>query len=1460
MDINIADQTYPVIELLGHEALSKPYSFECEIHTDFYFPAEQFLAEKGLLELKNAKGHIRNIAGIVTSVSEIGQSSDQKKRVRLIFESGLALLKQEHDAQIFLNKKIQEILRTVIEKQHFSREQIKFHFDQEYDARPYTLQVPGETDFEFIHRLIAKCGIFYWLDVDNDNECIHFSDNNFALSLNPQSPFTYIQANHLGPHDADLGEDLQSRFYNLQPCAKSVAQKFLVTDYNEETPSNVVASRSKGGGKQAHYFGLGAKNNKDAEQFVKLLEEHAEVDAWHLQGKSNINTLKPGDLFSLDASQLHSRYNTDYLVTEIRHEAKQAPGEQGEGESQSYKNTVKLIKRKTPYRDKIPEHPKLPMSFTAKIESNGTYAYLDDQGRYHLRQHFDRSDTEHTQAMPALRRMTPYAGPPKQGRKPSGIHMPLQEGAEVILSCLNGDPDRPIILGTVPNHDKMSPVTSHNKHQNRILTQSDNELLFDDKQHAERIVLRTYNAHNILEMNAKKGDHKITLASYQGAVNIKAKYDIHIESGNDTIEQVGKDRIHRAKEKHKTQTQEGDIHHQAKTHQLFTAKENTRIQSGKDIRIKSKKHTGFIVEQGATINVMGSEANITVEEGSFNLQSAKNITITGTGKGPIEITQNGAGIKIDPDGATHLFGNSINLSSASGVKFIGQVNYTGGSPATQTVVASKAKSVEDIRDLKLEGDPNIINLTWDRNWLPITETASAQFSILNFNGGESGTVKVYEYHGEKPMLVEIQSFTLKNDQCMGEITLPWTWSAKEEQEKQHNQTPKPKLYHFEVEIGDTKSDMFSNDLYLTKTQHITINTEKERTIPDQSRMSLYTELKDLELKPDKRGMYPQTNLERYSKKSQCRFSTIPIGTSELTARWMRHTATKQQTFQNIEFLDENNGKPWYKTNVITTEKSELEQESNLTCLSPPIICDLREDADPDKDPNARDYLTDDELNYFESNGNNLTIFIHGYNSHRGKFSKHIESFHVDDDKITPVFSEADATTYRDENLLKKQFPEIKDAKINLDKEFLNGAGAHKWIINMEDNLNRAAGFDHTDYTKFTRIVGILWEGDPEHDYDYMTAVQQSLLTGPRLAKLVNQIHNEKPDIKINIIAHSQGNGVLVKAMDVLGKDAANIINHAFFWEPAIPDNALSPSEKGRKKNDPWYLPNAHKSAKKITILYSNNDNIVGPIPKTQAPGVTQLEVNKETPIDELLYSELISSLDLYGMYEIAHWVGLPTSYLFAANTQEKIYQHFRKEHPTLKLNPSFKKQIEWEKLQGRFQALYHNLRDRIIETRDQVCNALKEASHPDVARALWMKEEGFIYAGPILSFLSVATVALSIREPVFAYLILKKYKGDIIHFTEIIEGAITLALVMFVEADFKHEVRHAMGWDGPEINYDDPNDFILSQNKQGKIRLENQTPWLWSHSAMREPNKDVMEHVYKGALLDPVKGMKFGDY
>ena len=109
-------------------------------------------------------------------------------------------------------------------------------------------------------------------------------------------------------------------------------------------------------------------------------------------------------------------------------------------------------------------------------DTSGDYAQIDELGRYRVRLPFDSSGRQGSSASRWIRLAQPYAG------AGYGSHFPLHKGTEVLLAHIDGDPDRPIIVGSVPNPHTISPATSANATQSVVNTASGIRIEMEDLQ------------------------------------------------------------------------------------------------------------------------------------------------------------------------------------------------------------------------------------------------------------------------------------------------------------------------------------------------------------------------------------------------------------------------------------------------------------------------------------------------------------------------------------------------------------------------------------------------------------------------------------------------------------------------------------------------------------------------------------------------------------------------------------------------------------------------------------------------------------------------------------------------------------------------------------------------------------------------------------------------------------------
>jgi type VI secretion system secreted protein VgrG len=183
-----------------------------------------------------------------------------------------------------------------------------------------------------------------------------------------------------------------------------------------------------------------------------------------------------------------------------------------------------------------------------------------------------------------IRKQSPHGGPRSERGKPVGWHAPLQDGVEVMLSCLNNDPEQLTIAGGLYNPGNKSPVLAENLTQNIYRTVSGNALIMDDKKAKELIKLHARDGLLCLELNADKAGQWVGLSTIEGAAEFSAKKTQLLKSGDTLTERTGNDRIQQVENRHLTKTNQGEIHQQSARDAALRAGEYVEIISGTPAR------------------------------------------------------------------------------------------------------------------------------------------------------------------------------------------------------------------------------------------------------------------------------------------------------------------------------------------------------------------------------------------------------------------------------------------------------------------------------------------------------------------------------------------------------------------------------------------------------------------------------------------------------------------------------------------------------------------------------------------------------------------------------------------------------------------------------------------------------------------------------------------------------------
>jgi len=541
------------------------------------------------------------------------------------------------------------------------------------------------------------------------------------------------------------------------------------------------------------------------------------------------------------------------------------------------------------------------------------------------------------------------------------------------------------------------------------------------------------------------------------------------------------------------------------------------------------------------------------------------------------------------------------------------------------------------------------------------------------------------------------------------------------------------------------------------------------------------------------------------------------------------TVSEQRRFAPGQHLDEG----------IDLTVIQGERKARAIHLPPPVIINLRDAA-----PASEDLLTDEQLDYFRANGNNAFIYIHGYNvphGERGRFLNRRDSqkrYGGHGPTPTNAWHPNKATTWQDAEAL----PDTSATPPKEDQ--LNGTGAHNWAIHMEYQLNRAAGFDGENWMPYSRIINISWPGDTGST-DFMQAELNAMTAGRRLAPLLLQLAGA--GIAINLISHSLGARVALTALNIVGAiGKSNLVDHLFLWQPAVADNALTnDSSRDVHPLGLGVFPSAHSAARKIVVLHSRGDGILGAgededsawwqdalLRFSPAALITTTAwnlANAEDAMDDVLGY-------FRGAYDKKWWTFpsfLDNGFGPAIETLYKDYLPLTFDAPTT--HPQRSLYVS--------EALKQTVKENWARLGKDI---LAEAN------ALWQLCIDCLRNGerpPDYTLMAPLNHRASISPQVAKDYVLRLKK---------------LAVNNWVP---EQPPRPALGYVGFDEVADkaspDFDQFISSLLDKNEVDQVNQSTWLFSHSGMRIPSEEVFKRSYKEAVIDRLKeqGRKqFGQY
>lgn len=372
-----------------------------------------------------------------------------------LWRLGLAI-----DCRCFENQTVEQILTLVLEQHGITYE---WHLAESfYPTLEYVVQYQ-ESDLDFFHRQLEHWGLFYFFEQTDDGAVLHIGDANDAFPSFATDAVPYAQtASEEGNdyHVLALGRRTRPRTREVE-----------LRDYNHRLPRHVSATvdvdLATGFGRHLSY-GEHFADEDAGQPLAKVRAQQLMVSRETYTGRTSVRAFAPGHRFSLTGYPSPD-LDREYVVVEVR--------ERSGFEGHAYECELVLIDASVPFR--VPCETAKPridgyMHATVTGSTTGMVAPIDADGSYTLEMPYASAYHREENIERKVRMAQPLSG------EAYGVHFPLYHGIEVVVAHLDGDPDRPIIVGAMPNKRDTSPVTEPDATKSRIKTKSGILMEFED--------------------------------------------------------------------------------------------------------------------------------------------------------------------------------------------------------------------------------------------------------------------------------------------------------------------------------------------------------------------------------------------------------------------------------------------------------------------------------------------------------------------------------------------------------------------------------------------------------------------------------------------------------------------------------------------------------------------------------------------------------------------------------------------------------------------------------------------------------------------------------------------------------------------------------------------------------------------------------------------------------------------
>jgi type VI secretion system secreted protein VgrG len=747
-------QAFEVLSFQGREGISRLYHFDVRARIEAPPGVELeplLLGQEAHLTIRGHRDVERHVSGIVTRLSTLGPDVQGHEHWDVRVQPKLWLSGKRRNCRIFQHKSVLDIVKLVLDEARVEHLQA---CTRTYARRLYCVQY-HETDLQFVRRLLAEEGIYFYFEHPPAGPAV-------LVMADTEHAYRPIEG-LLMPYFHDAGLDTPEDHVHLFGSRRGVRSgKSVVREFDWQRPSlhlsasattEPTSTRDAATERpsQAPGFDEATLEVYDHYDDLETGEPSAEAARVHLErlraraklsfGESRSRRLFPGARLRLEGHPV-SALDTEWTVLSMTHRGAR-PGAHGAAPTEAYGNTFECIPAKQIFRPKTPRRRIQQSIETATVVGpKGHEIHTDEHGRIKVQFHWDREGERDEHSSCWIRVMQPWAG------SGWGFQFIPRVGMEVLVLFLTGDADKPIVVGAAYNAEHPVPFAlPGSKTKSGIKTQSTknplgyNELSFEDRGGRERIHVH---AERDLDFQVKRARSARVGAS--DTTNVGGDQALHVGQnrvmvvGKALVEMVGED-CTRTIGASSTLTVGGAVGVSGGS--SLTARiagegsvtfgKRLSLAVGRSLSINTAGALDATVGGAQKLRVSGDQQVNVAGSHTSNIGSMAHVTVTGelsVEAGAITLRAGGSTITLSNEGI-HLKGSVIALGGSD------EVSLTGGSSS-----------------LSLDGDAHLqggtTTVVGSGSTLELGGSATMQAGSISLKSGGGQSASTSQESGAEP--------------------------------------------------------------------------------------------------------------------------------------------------------------------------------------------------------------------------------------------------------------------------------------------------------------------------------------------------------------------------------------------------------------------------------------------------------------------------------------------------------------------------------------------------------------------------------------------------------------------------------------------------------------------------------------------------------------------------------------